>query len=299
VNDDALAALARRQHGVFARWQAVDLGFSLTTIDSRIARKVWMKVVGRTVLAASTTRLSEESQAWAAYLACGRGAVLSGPSAMGHHKLDVPTLDKVWVTIPPERHLRIDGVRTIRETIPTEDIETMDGMNITTVTRSVIDTLRVLPEYLGQSIVDKALLREWITQDDLTTSVEKFAGRRGNLRLRAYELRARSGARSEAERRVHEILNEAGVTGWVADFKIMDAGGALLAVLDVAFERERIAIEIDGLAFHTGPEQCQRDRTRQNRLVNEGWRVLRFTWDDLVRRRGYVIQTIMAELAKR
>jgi very-short-patch-repair endonuclease len=299
VNDDALAALAQRQHGVFARWQAVDLGFSLTTIDSRIVRKVWTKVVGRTVLAASTTRLSEESHAWAVYLACGRGAVLSGPSAMGRHMLDVPTLDKIWVTIPPERHLRIVGVRTIRETIPSEDIEALDGMNVTTVTRSVIDTLRVLPEYLGQSVVDKALLREWISQDDLSRSVEKFAGRRGNLRLRAYELRAQSGARSEAERRVHEILNEAGITGWVADFKIVSAGGALLAVLDVAFERERIAVEIDGLAFHTGPEQYQRDRTRQNWLVNEGWRVLRFTWDDLVRRKGYVVQTIMAELAKR
>ena len=103
--------------------------------------------------------------------------------------------------------------------------------------------------YLGQSIVDRVLQRGWLTPDELTRSVEVFAGRRGDLRLRAYE---------------------------------------------------RVAIEIDGLAFHSGPEEFQRDRTRQNWLQTyAGWIILRFIWDDLTKRPRYVVRTVEAQLAKR
>lgn len=300
VNDDALVELAHRQHGVFARWQALELGFTKYMIDKRLERKLWIRAFGTTVLAAATTRLSDEGQAWAAYLACGRGAVLSGPSAVRRHGLDAPIGANVWVTVPPERHLRINGVRTIREALPITDIVELDGMAVTTLRRSLIDTLRVLPEYLGQPIVDRALLRGWLTVEDLAICVETFAGRRGNRRLRAYHERALSGARSEAERRLHLIFHEAGITGWVADYKIYGPDGTVLAVLDAAFVRERVAVEVDGLAFHSGPDEFQYDRIRQNWLqTDEDWCVLRFTWDDLTKRPGYVVRTVQAQLEKR
>ena len=39
----------------------------------------------------------------------------------------------------------------------------------------------------------------------------------------------------------------------------------------------RLIIEIDGREFHTDPEVFESDRSRQNLLVLDGWRVLRFT----------------------
>ena len=53
-----------------------------------------------------------------------------------------------------------------------------------------------------------------------------------------------------------------------------------------------MAIEVDGYEHHSSPEAFQRDRTRQNRLVALGWTVLRFTWDDVVKRPAMVAQTI-------
>ena len=38
----------------------------------------------------------------------------------------------------------------------------------------------------------------------------------------------------------------------------------------------RLAIECDGRAYHSSPEQVARDRRRDERLVAEGYRVLRF-----------------------
>ena len=297
MDNEALVALARRQGGVFARWQALDLGFSHFMIARRLETKQWRRVLG-SVLAASTTVPDQPSVEWAAYLACGRGAVLSGPSALRRHGLDLAQGlgDVHWVTIPPERHVRIPSVRTIREFVPLEDIVVVDDMQVTTVARAIVDTLRVVADHIGQPILDRALLRGWITLDELASRTQALAGRRGVGHLRKHLTRVGGGARSEGERRLHKII--ADIPGWVADFKVFDLDGSVIAVIDVAFPAARIAIEVDGLAFHVDPERFQRDRTRQNRLVNQGWTVLRFTWDDLTRRPGAVRQSIAAALAR-
>ncbi|WP_307813941.1 hypothetical protein [Micromonospora luteifusca] len=41
--------------------------------------------------------------------------------------------------------------------------------------------------------------------------------------------------------------------------------------------------EADGRGPHAVPEAVFADRRRQNRLVNAGWTVLRFTWSDTLR----------------
>jgi very-short-patch-repair endonuclease len=49
----------------------------------------------------------------------------------------------------------------------------------------------------------------------------------------------------------------------------------------VAFEGVKLAVEIDGFAVHRTAADRARDLARQNALVEAGWTVLRFTWDDL------------------
>jgi len=90
----------------------------------------------------------------------------------------------------------------------------------------------------------------------------------------------------------------ADVPGWVANFKVFDHNGQLIAVVDAAFPEHELAIEIDGLAFHIDPERFQRDRTRPNQLTRMAWRVLRYTWDDLALRPKQVKQEILHELAR-
>ena len=65
-----------------------------------------------------------------------------------------------------------------------------------------------------------------------------------------------------------------------------------MARLDLAFPAAMVAIEVDGMAYHSDAVRFQRDRTRQNLLVSLGWTVLRFTWWDLVDRPDYVVTTI-------
>ncbi|MGH3925194.1 MAG: endonuclease domain-containing protein, partial [Pseudonocardiaceae bacterium] len=67
--------------------------------------------------------------------------------------------------------------------------------------------------------------------------------------------------------------------------------------IDVAFPAQRVAIEVDGWAWHITPGQFIGDRQRQNAMVNLGWTVLRFTWHDLVGRPEAVLDEIRAALS--
>ena len=51
-------------------------------------------------------------------------------------------------------------------------------------------------------------------------------------------------------------------------------GGRELYRLDMAYVRERIVIEYDGVRFHDSPEQREYDRVRRQWLRAHGWAVI-------------------------
>lgn len=73
----------------------------------------------------------------------------------------------------------------------------------------------------------------------------------------------------------------------------------MATLLDLAFPRERVVIEVDGWAYHRDVNAFRRDRSRQNALVLAGWTVVRVTWHDLVDRPEQVLAWILATLDAR
>ena len=115
-------------------------------------------------------------------------------------------------------------------------------------------------------------------------------GRHGSPAARRLLQAASDGARSEAERLLVRLLRAAKVSGWKANFPVCGY------LVDIAFPKERVAIEVDGWAFHNDQTTFQRDRTRQNTIALSGWQVLRFTWLDLTEYPQRVIAEIAAAL---
>jgi very-short-patch-repair endonuclease len=64
----------------------------------------------------------------------------------------------------------------------------------------------------------------------------------------------------------------------------------------VAFPEARVAVEVDGRAWHSAGDRFQHDRSRQNALVAAGWTVLRFTWADLTQRPDLALAVIATTL---
>ncbi|MBW3537048.1 MAG: DUF559 domain-containing protein, partial [Actinobacteria bacterium] len=59
--------------------------------------------------------------------------------------------------------------------------------------------------------------------------------------------------------------------------------GVLLARFDFADQRNRVGVETDGARFHSSPEARSYDRQRDRALARRGWRIERFTTEDIRR----------------
>ncbi|MGI9196345.1 MAG: endonuclease domain-containing protein [Candidatus Nanopelagicales bacterium] len=86
---------------------------------------------------------------------------------------------------------------------------------------------------------------------------------------------------------------------WIANYPLRNEVGDVVAEIDFALKELRIAIEVDGRAFHSDRSSFERDRRRQNLLVLGGWCVLRFTWEQITRDPEAVIACIVAAVAQR
>ncbi|MFF4877221.1 DUF559 domain-containing protein [Micromonospora sp. NPDC000668] len=78
--------------------------------------------------------------------------------------------------------------------------------------------------------------------------------------------------------------------------EVRDDDGYLLGIGDLGWRGPRIIAEADGRDVHGSPEAAFADRRRQNRLVNAGWTVLRFTWSDTLRP-DYIPWTVRQAIA--
>ncbi len=239
-----------------------------------------------------------EAEDWAAYLAGGPGAVASAWSAARRLglQLDEAATGEPCVAVPPRHNIRLSGVRVLRWILPPDHVDVHRRMRVTTQPRTVIDCLRLAPRHRAEAMLDRALLQRWITVDELAALVRQLAGQHGVPQLRSLLADVVAGARSRAERLAQELVAHTGVEGWQWNHAVRLAGGETV-ILDAALPRLRIAIEIDGRAFHVDADRFQRDRTKQNALVAAGWTVLRFTWWDLTQRPDYVVETIRRAVA--
>jgi very-short-patch-repair endonuclease len=155
----------------------------------------------------------------------------------------------------------------------------------------LLDHLGRLARADAYRLADRAIQRGWLRPDDIARRLREHHGRTGNTTLRLLLAHTSDGAAARSERILHRLLRSAGLGGWVPNYRVL-VNGQLLAIVDVALVERRIAIEVDGWAYHSDVDRFQRDRQRQNALVALGWTVVRFTCADLTQRPAYVIRTL-------
>lgn len=139
--------------------------------------------------------------------------------------------------------------------------------------------------------MDRALQRH-VSLPMLQAAHERNLGRHGSAEAGRLLASAAEGGASEAERMLHRLLRNAGLTGWRQH--VHSCGFEI----DVAFPRARVAIEVDGWAWHRDVARFNGDADRQNILVNAGWHVLRFTWHQLKHSPELVLAAIRRGLSR-
>jgi len=183
------------------------------------------------------------------------------------------------------------GYQFSRRAIPAELVVERGGLRYTAPALTALD----LCASLGGDGIDQALRSRHTTLRHLHRAMELTAARVGNRTRRELLLDSRDEPWSAAERRLHRLLREAGITGWKANQPVTIEGSTYY--IDVLFRGIRLVIEIDGREHHIGKEVFETDRWRQNLLVLDGWFVLRFTWAMIMERPDEVLAMIRSALA--
>ena len=246
------------------------------------------------VYRAPGTPVTAASHSWIAAL--GTRSPLSYLTAASVWQLPVDDDGLVHITRFDRRRLDWPaGVRVHRVLLDPSAVIELHGRRVTTRTETILDCLGWLELGAARTLADRALQQQWLRPADIESRLDRQPGRWGNRRLRLMLATLGDGAHSQAERRLHAVLRQAGIGGWIANYSVRIA--ARRYVIDVALPEQMIAIEIDGYREHAKRETFQRDRVKQNDLIMAGWTVLRFTWSDLVDHPEYVISRITTLLA--
>lgn len=134
-------------------------------------------------------------------------------------------------------------------------------------------------------------LREGLVHpEEFHPALRALAGTRDNAQRTAVVRAAACNPWSYGELLLQRVLLDAGIADWVANSPIRINGRRY--VPDLQLPAHRLILEFDGYTEHSKRQQFRDDRERQNALVTAGYRVLRFTWEDITRRPEYIVATV-------
>jgi hypothetical protein len=220
------------------------------------------------------------------------GAVVSHVSAavlLGLRVWGVP-LTRVHVT-----RSRESGGRRGRQVhvhaapLRSDEIVEVDGVPVTVPARMVVDTARRAPFTGSVVIADAALQAGLVDPAALTSAAERARGRPGVAQARRVVAFAQCGGHSVGESRSRVLLARAGLPPPVLQWPVTDGAGRHVGTTDFAWPELGVVGEFDGLVKYgrlLRPGQSPGDavvaeKFREDRLRDEGLRVVRWIWREL------------------
>lgn len=287
-----LERLLVRQGGLVTRAQAIAYGVPARTVARRVSSGTWRERFPGVYLVAGH-RVTAETRVRAAWLWGGARSVVTGPAAAYWLGLRPGAPAEVVLAVPPTvQRARRPGVRLRRRTLDPADRVVHRGIVVSATPLTVLETSAVLPDAAGAALLDRALQR-WVSYGELHAAYCRVAGTPGIAAAARLLVGAGDRADSGLERRLLRLLREARLPGLV---RAVPFGPW---AIDLAFPAVRVAVEVDGWAWHSDPERFRTDRRKQNALVAAGWTVLRFTWSDVHDRPGETVGRIRRAVGDR
>jgi hypothetical protein len=222
----------------------------------------------------------------AAFVDLTDGAVASHGSAAVLHGLptwEVP-LKRVQVTRARNYGGRKENLVHVRVArLDPDEITLVEGIPVTTLTRTVVDLARALPFEPAVSVGDAALASHNTEPDALIDSLRRSTRRPGCVR-------ARDGrAESVGESRSRVAIHRAGLLTPVLQWEVREEQGRLLGRTDFGWPDWRVVGEFDGRIKYGRllkpgmdvSEVVYQEKLREDDLRAEGLTVVRWRWSDL------------------
>lgn len=272
--DARLLQIGARQKQLVSLGQLSDCGFTRSTIHNRVRAQRLFATPFRGVYSLSPPPLGR-LQTWrAALLACGHEALASHWTAAGVLRIAEVGVLPVHVTSSGRGRSR-DGIALHRSHVPPCDTGGRDGILCTGAARTIFDLAAIAEPEVLEPILIAADSERILNRRRLQELVDGSPGRRGIRTLRSLLSADPVRVRSPVETEMLLACRLAGlpepiVNGIVEGLEV-----------DLHWPEPRLVVEVDGWRFHGGRERANADRERDQRLALAGWRVVRFTRDQL------------------
>ncbi len=275
--------MAALQHGRVARRQLLAEGFSRHWIDNRIASGHLIRefagvyVVGHRLPTLDGALMS-------AALACGPDGCVGSLSCLQAMRILPPARSRpVHVVVPPRSARRHRGLQVHRMTLLPSERTVVRGIPCTTAVRALMDGAVVLGRRRLERACDEAAYLRLLAPTSARAFVDERRGHRGAALLRAvledHDI-GTTRTSSELEERFLALCDAAGFPRPVVNRRT--AGPHGVVVLDFVWVAFRLVVETDGRAAHDIVTVERRDARRDADAATAGFRVLRFTWWDVV-----------------
>ena len=241
-----------------------------------------------------TARCAPRGDGSRAVLACGPRAVLSHRSAAAHWGLLATQQSAIDVTAPRSR----DGVPGIRlhrsRSLEGRDTTTHEGIPVTTIARTLLDLAATTRSDRLERALAQAERLQLYDHRAITDVLTRNNGHRGTGALARATAAEPKLTRSELEAKFLALARAAGLVEPAVNTSVAALDHKPCEV-DFYFPAHHLVVETDGWETHGTKAAFKSDRRKDAALTAAGYRVMRFTYDDVV----YEPDTVIDRLTPR
>ena len=270
--------VASGQYGLVSRRQARELGLSRDQIRGHCARGIWIRELPGVYRSVAAPKSWPQPLMAAVLWAKGKAVISTRAAALlwefeGYYKR-VELSGLPFLSPPP-------GVVYHRVgRLAPADVSVKRGILVTTVARTILDLAAVVPPRTLERTLDEALRKRRVTLENLRNCIERN-GRRGrggvaHLEMLMAERDHQNAPDSPLETDVAALLREAGLPTGVTRHTVIE-GDYRIAEVDLAWPKEKVAVQVHGSSFHRQPRTWENDQWVENRLQLHGWWVVKVT----------------------
>jgi hypothetical protein len=286
--EQALAALALAQHGVFTLDQLRELGLTDDAVHKRVAAGRLHRIHRGVYSLVPRELLTWEGLYMAAVLACGPGAAISHRSAARLHELRNYGYTRIEVTVPRGSYRKHQRVLVHCSTTLTDrDVTVVNNIPATTVARTLFDLGELLTPRQLERAFDQAEILQVLDARAINDQLARNPTRRGAKSVKHLLKTHYIGSTptdNEFEDAFLALTRDIGLPDPRSQYYIDPGDGEPPIKADFAWPDRKIVVETDGHRTHRTRNAFETDRRRDQRLTAAGWAVIRITWRQLTHR---------------
>jgi hypothetical protein len=229
-------------------------------------------------------------------LSCGTAVPVCLGTAAALHGFDTEEPADFHVLSPPGSRLRsADGLVVHRR--DGAPLVMVGERPATSPAWTAVEVARSLRRPRLLATLDAALRSRSCSRPELWRAASQQAGRRGIVAVRDLIPLADGLAESPMESEARLAMIDGGLPIPELQYEIIDGNGELRRV-DFAWPEQCVAVEYDGLDWHSGSDAMRRDRRRQAALQDVGWIVIAIVFDDVRYRAWEFVARIERQLRR-